>query len=53
VFVGGLLVGCVNNLVTIYAGPDLGTIAVFLLLIAVLLLRPAGIFGDASLIERL
>lgn len=53
VFVGGALVGCVDNLVTIYAGPDMGTIAVFALLIAVLLMRPSGIFGDPSLVERL
>jgi branched-chain amino acid transport system permease protein len=53
VFLGGVLVGCVDNLVTIYAGPDLGTIAVFILLITVLLLRPSGIFGDKSLVERL
>ncbi len=53
VFVGGILVGCVDNLVTIYASPDLGTIAVFILLIAVLLLRPSGMFGDRSLVERL
>src|SRR4051812_7934675 len=53
VFVGGALVGCIDNLVTIYAGPDMGTIAVFLLLIAALLIRPSGIFGDRSLVERL
>lgn len=53
VFVGGILVGCVANLVTIYSSSDLATIAVFLLLIAVLLVRPSGIFGDPSLIERL
>ena len=53
VFVGGVLVGCVDNLCTIYSGPDFGVVAVFLLLIAVLLLKPSGLFGDRSLVERL
>ncbi len=52
-FVGGAVVGILSSLVTIYANPDVATISVFGLLLLVLLVRPSGIFGDRSLVERL
>lgn len=45
VFVGGILVGIVNNVVTLYANGDMAVFAVFGLLLIVLGLRPQGLFG--------
>lgn len=45
--VGGLLVGVAENLGGLYLGEDLGPICVPLLFIAVLLVRPTGLFGAA------
>ncbi len=45
--VGGLLVGVTENLGGLYLGESLGPICVPLLFIAVLLLRPTGLFGAA------
>ena len=44
--VGGLLVGVTENLGGLYLGEDLGPICVPLLFIAVLLVRPTGLFGS-------
>ena len=44
--VGGLLVGITENLGGLYLGEDLGPICVPLLFIAVLLVRPTGLFGS-------
>jgi branched-chain amino acid transport system permease protein len=44
---GGLLVGVAENLGGLYLGESLGPICVPLVFIAVLLLRPAGLFGAA------
>ncbi len=52
-FVGGALVGVVNNLVTIYADQDLAVLAIFAVLLLVLVMRPEGMFGDKSMVERL
>ena len=43
--VGGVLVGVAENLGGLYLGEDLGPICVPLLFIAVLLIRPTGLFG--------
>ncbi|MCM0677061.1 branched-chain amino acid ABC transporter permease [Micromonospora phytophila] len=45
--VGGLLVGLLLSYVSGYAGSDLTALAVLLLLLAVLLVRPAGLFAPA------
>ena len=45
--VGGLLVGIAENLGGLYLGESLGPICVPLLFIAVLLVRPTGLFGSA------
>src|SRR4051794_210287 len=43
--IGGVLLGLVENLAAVYIGADLQTAATFLLLIAVLAVRPTGLFG--------
>ncbi len=44
-FVGGLLIGVVESLGGLYLGESLGQVGIFLIFIAVLLLRPQGFFG--------
>ena len=43
--VGGLLIGVVESLGGLYLGESLGQIGIFCIFIAVLLLRPQGLFG--------
>ncbi|HSH91780.1 MAG TPA: branched-chain amino acid ABC transporter permease [Ramlibacter sp.] len=43
--VGGLLVGVVESLGGLYFGESLGQVGIFAIFIAVLLLRPQGLFG--------
>jgi branched-chain amino acid transport system permease protein len=43
--VGGLLIGAVESLTSLYLGDSLGQIGIFLIFIAVLLVRPTGLFG--------
>jgi branched-chain amino acid transport system permease protein len=43
--IGGILLGVVENLAAGYIGAELQTAATFLLLIAVLAIRPTGLFG--------
>lgn len=45
--VGGIVVGCVSNIAIVYLGQDAALIAVFLMLVSVLLVRPDGLFGTA------
>ena len=42
---GGLLIGVVESVGGLYLGESLGQIGIFLIFIAVLLLRPQGLFG--------
>jgi branched-chain amino acid transport system permease protein len=42
---GGLLIGVVESLGGLYLGESLGQIGIFVIFIAVLLLRPQGLFG--------
>jgi branched-chain amino acid transport system permease protein len=49
VFAGGVIVGVIGNVVTVYTDDDSSVIAVFGLLLLVLLVRPSGLFGDPSL----
>jgi branched-chain amino acid transport system permease protein len=46
---GGLLIGLVEALSSLYISASLGTAIVFAILIAVLLYRPWGIFGQARI----
>jgi branched-chain amino acid transport system permease protein len=43
--IGGLVIGVVESLSSLFLGESLGEIGIFLLFIAVLLLRPSGLFG--------
>ncbi len=52
VFVGGIVVGVVTNLVSTYVGGDLALASAFVLLLATLAVRPHGLFGSPS-IQRL
>jgi branched-chain amino acid transport system permease protein len=45
---GGLLVGVVESLGGLYFGESLGQVGIFAIFIAVLLLRPQGLFGVAA-----
>jgi branched-chain amino acid transport system permease protein len=52
VFLVGALIGVLNNLAAVYANADVGTMLVFATLLAVLVVRPWGLFGQAP-VERL
>ena len=43
--IGGLVIGVVESLSSLFFGESLGQIGIFLLFIAVLLARPSGLFG--------
>jgi branched-chain amino acid transport system permease protein len=43
--VGGLLVGVIESLSSLFLGESLGQIGIFVLFIVVLLIRPSGLFG--------
>ena len=43
--IGGLVIGMVESLSSLFLGESLGQIGIFLLFIAVLLVRPSGLFG--------
>ena len=43
--IGGLLIGVVESLSGLFLGESLGQIGIFLIFIAVLLVRPSGLFG--------
>jgi len=46
--IGGFIIAMTESLVTTYVGAHAATIVVFLFLIAVLLIKPSGIFGHAE-----
>jgi branched-chain amino acid transport system permease protein len=43
--IGGLVIGVVESLSSLFLGDSLGQLGIFLLFIAVLLVRPSGLFG--------
>jgi branched-chain amino acid transport system permease protein len=43
--VGGLIVGVIESLSSLFLGESLGQIGIFILFITVLLMRPSGLFG--------
>jgi branched-chain amino acid transport system permease protein len=51
-FAGGVVVGVVSNVVTVLRGQEISIVAIFALLIAILLVRPDGLFGH-GVVERL
>jgi branched-chain amino acid transport system permease protein len=46
--IGGLFVGVVESLSSVFLGQSLGQIGIFLMFIGVLLLRPSGLFGERA-----
>lgn len=46
--IGGLFVGMVESLSSVFLGQSLGQIGIFVMFIAVLLLRPNGLFGERA-----
>jgi branched-chain amino acid transport system permease protein len=46
--IGGLFVGVVESLSSLYLGESLGQIGIFAMFILVLLLRPSGLFGERA-----
>jgi branched-chain amino acid transport system permease protein len=46
--VGGLLIGVVESIGGLLLGDSLGQVGIYLIFIAVLLLRPQGLFGDRA-----
>jgi branched-chain amino acid transport system permease protein len=45
---GGLFVGVVESLSSIFLGESLGQIGIFIMFIAMLLIRPSGLFGERA-----
>jgi branched-chain amino acid transport system permease protein len=45
---GGLLIGVVESFGGLFLGESLGQVGIFVIFIAVLLLRPQGLFGAKS-----
>ena len=46
--IGGLLIGVVESLVRILSASRSGQVGIFLIFIAVLLVRPRGLFGASA-----
>jgi branched-chain amino acid transport system permease protein len=46
--IGGLFVGVVESLSSLYLGDSLGQIGIFVMFIVVLLVRPSGLFGERA-----
>jgi branched-chain amino acid transport system permease protein len=46
--IGGLFVGVVESLSSLYLGESLGQIGIFVMFIVVLLVRPSGLFGERA-----
>jgi branched-chain amino acid transport system permease protein len=46
--VGGLFVGVVESLSSVFLGESLGQIGIFIMFIVMLLLRPSGLFGERA-----
>jgi branched-chain amino acid transport system permease protein len=46
--IGGLFVGVVESLSSVFLGESLGQIGIFVMFIAMLLIRPSGLFGERA-----
>ncbi len=46
--IGGLLIGVVESIGGLFLGDSLGQVGIYIIFIAVLLLRPQGLFGDRA-----
>lgn len=45
---GGLFVGVIESLSSVFLGQSLGQIGIFIMFIAILLVRPSGLFGERA-----
>jgi len=50
--IGGLMIGVFGNLVSYYWAPEMALVCTFALIVAVLYIRPQGIFGDAPTMKK-
>lgn len=50
--IGGLIVGVFENVVSYYGAPELKLVYTFLLIVAVLYIRPQGIFGGEKIVKK-
>ncbi len=50
--IGGLVIGVFENLVSFYWAPEMALVCTFLLIIAVLYIRPQGIFGGRQAVKK-
>ncbi len=50
--IGGLVIGVFENLVSYYWAPEMALVCTFLLIIAVLYIRPQGIFGGRQSVKK-
>jgi len=46
--IGGLFIGVVESLSSVFLGQSLGQIGIFVMFIVVLLLRPSGLLGERA-----
>ncbi len=51
-FIGGLMVGVFENLISYYIAPEMKLVYTFLLIVIILYIRPQGIFGGAKLVKK-
>lgn len=49
---GGLIIGVFRNLVSFYWAPEMALVATFILIVAVLYVRPQGIFGGRQAVKK-
>jgi branched-chain amino acid transport system permease protein len=49
---GGLIIGVFENMVSYYISPEMKVVLVFVLIIAILYVRPQGIFGGKKTIKK-
>jgi branched-chain amino acid transport system permease protein len=52
VIVGGVLLGVIENLVGLFVSSKAISVAPFIVIILVLVVRPQGLFGGASTIKK-
>jgi branched-chain amino acid transport system permease protein len=50
--VGGLIIGVFENVIAFYLSPELKVVYTFILIIAVLYIRPQGIFGGTQTVKK-
>ncbi|NSL50512.1 branched-chain amino acid ABC transporter permease [Calidifontibacillus erzurumensis] len=51
-FIGGLIIGVFENLISYYISPEMKLVYTFLLIVVILYVRPQGIFGGTKLVKK-